>query len=51
MVTVVPVNTVAPVVGDVMAEVGRKVSGVGVGVGVGAGFAGVLGLLVIPQPE
>src|SRR5690349_13228361 len=51
MVTVVPVSTVAPVVGEVIAEVGANLSGVGVGVGVGVGLAGVLGLLVIPHPE
>jgi hypothetical protein len=46
MVTAVPVNTVDPAVGDVIAEVGASVSGVGVGV------TGTLGLLlVIPHPE
>jgi hypothetical protein len=49
MLTVVPVDTVAPAVGDVIIDVGADVSGVGVGVGVG--LAGVLGLLVMPQPE
>jgi hypothetical protein len=44
MVTAVPVNTVVPGAGDVIAEVGGTLSGVGVGVG-------VLGLLVIPHPE
>src|SRR6266540_2509392 len=48
MVTGFPISTVAPSVGDVIVEVGG-VSGVGVGVGVG--FAGMLGLLVIPHPE
>jgi len=53
MLTVVPViiNTLAPGAGDVIVEVGGTVSGVGVGVGVGVGLVGVLGLLVIPQPE
>ena len=45
MLTVVPVDTVAPAVGDVIIDVGADVSGVGVG------LAGVLGLLVMPQPE
>jgi len=49
MLTVVPVDTLAPAVGDVIVEVGGVVSGVGVGVGVG--LAGVLGLLVMPHPE
>jgi len=45
MLTVVPVNTVAPIAGEVIAEVGGVVSGVGVG-------DGILGLLfVIPHPE
>jgi hypothetical protein len=44
-VTVEPVDTIAPVAGDVIIEVGRTLSGVGVGV------AGMLGLLVMPQPE
>ena len=49
MLTVVPIITVAPAVGDVIVEVGAKVSGVGVGVGVG--FAGMLALLLtIPHP-
>jgi hypothetical protein len=41
MLTMVPVFTIAPAVGDVIAEVGRTVSGVGVG---------ILGLLVMPHP-
>jgi len=42
MLTVVPVNTVAPIAGEVIAEAGGVVSGVG---------DGILGLLVIPHPE
>jgi hypothetical protein len=45
MLTVALVDTIPPVVGDVIVEVGRTVSGVGVG------FVGVLGLLTIPHPE
>jgi len=48
MLTVVPINTVAPAVGDVIVEVGRKVSGVGVGVW--EWFAGALTPLDIPHP-
>jgi hypothetical protein len=45
MLTVVPVNTVAPGAGEVISEVGADLSGVGVG-------DGMLGLLlVIPHPE
>jgi hypothetical protein len=49
MLTVVPViiNTVAPVAGDVIVEVGGVMSGVGVGAGVGIGMPG---LLVMPHP-
>jgi hypothetical protein len=58
-----PCETVAPAVGKVILEVGRKVSGVGVGVGVGGGVgvgvaAGVgvgvvggIGLNIMPHPE
>jgi hypothetical protein len=49
--TVVPISTVVPSVGDVIAEVGGVVSGGGVGVGVGVGFVGMLGLFVMLQPE
>ncbi len=45
MLTVAPVDTIPPVVGDVIIEVGRTVSGVGVG------FVRMLGLLVMPHPE
>ena len=44
MLTVAPVNTLAPIAGEVIAEVGGVLSGVGVGVG-------VLGLPVMPHPE
>jgi hypothetical protein len=44
MLIVVPVDTVAPGAGEVTAEVGAVLSGVGVG-------DGMLGLLVIPHPE
>jgi hypothetical protein len=45
MLTVALVETIAPVVGDVIIEVGLTLSGVGVG------FVRMLGLLVMPHPE
>jgi hypothetical protein len=44
MLTAVPVNTVAPALGEVIVEVGAVVSGIGVG-------AGMPGLIAIPHPE
>jgi hypothetical protein len=44
MLTVVPVDTISPALGDVIVDVGGALSGVG-----GAGVLG--GLLTMPQPE